>query len=191
MGMKNEKQKKRLLTREYLLRATYSYLQRFATTEKNLRCVLERKVRRHLPESCSEDLYGQAKGWIDDIVQKTVDQNLVNDRTFAEGRAASLIRSGHSTMKAGQKLQAKGVPPEMVSEVIEELAGQYEDIDFIAAVKYVRKRRFGGFSTRHDGHEIIEKELASMCRAGFSYTTARKILKMTRTELEDILYAAG
>ncbi len=188
--MNNEKRKKRLLTREYLLRATYSYLQRFATTEKNLRLVLDRKVRRQLPEFDSEDLYIQAKVWIDEIVQKTVDQKLVNDRLFAEGRAASLIRSGHSKMKASQKLQAKGVAPDMVIEVIEELAEQYEDMDFAAAVKYVRKRRFGAFSLRHEATEVVEKELASMCRAGFSYGTARKILKMTRSELEEILYAA-
>lgn len=187
--MEKGKTKKRALTRDYLVRATYNYLQRFATTERNLRDVLDRKVRRRLPESDSDELYEQAKEWIEDIVQKTVQQNLVNDRQFAEARAASLIRSGNSKMKISQKLQAKGVTPDIVEEVIQGLSEQYEDMDFLAAVKYVRKRRFGAFSNRHDGRDIVEKELASMCRAGFSYTLANRILKMPHEELEELLYS--
>lgn len=186
--MYKEKSKKRVLTRDYLVRATYSYLQRFATTEKNLAAVLARKVRRCLPESDSEAIYQQAQGWIEDIVQKAVQQNLVNDRQFAEARARSLIRSGNSRMKITQKLLAKGVAADTVTNVMQNLSEQYEDMDFLAAVKYVRKRRFGAFSTRHDANELVEKELASMCRAGFSYGLTGRILKMTREELEEALY---
>lgn len=186
--MNEKKSKKRALSRDYLVRATYSYLQRFATTEKNLTQVLDRKVRLRLPEPDEQDLYSQAKVWIEDIVQKAVQQNLVNDRQFAEARARSLIRSGNSKMKIAQKLQARGVEVNMVSDVMADLSEQYEDMDFLAAVKYVRKRRFGAFSTRHDGQELVEKELASMCRAGFSYIIAGKILRMPHDELEDLLY---
>ena len=190
--MNKEKTKKRVgkpkLTRDYLVRATYNYLQRFATTEKNLAVVLERKVRRRLPESDFEDIYQQAQQWIEDIVQKAVRQNLVNDQQFATARAASLIRSGNSKMMISQKLQAKGVSPDLVAEVMQALSEQYEDMDFLAAVKYARKRRFGAFSIRHDGKEIMEKELASMCRAGFSYALTSRTLKMPREELEVVLY---
>jgi len=188
--MNDRQSKKRPLTRDYLVRATYSYLQRFATTEKNLRRVLDRKVRRRLPESCSEELYAEAKLWIDDILQKAIGQNLVNDHIFAEGRAKSLIRSGHSKRQTGQKLLAKGVAPDMAAQVIQKLAAQHEDIDFLSAVKYIRKRRFGAFSLRHDGKALVQKELASMSRAGFSYETASRTLKMTRAQLEEILYGS-
>ncbi len=188
----SRKPKKRALTRDYLLRATYSYLQRFATTEKNLRDVLARKVRRRLPEQDPEtdngELYAQTQDWIDDIVQKMVQQNIVNDRQFATSRAMSLIRSGNSAMRVAQKLRARGVMADLVTEVMETLSEQYEDMDFSAAVKYIRKRRFGAFSIRHDGGEIVEKELAAMCRAGFSYGLGSRILKMPREELENILY---
>ncbi len=190
----NRKPKSRALTRDYLLRATYSYLQRFATTEKNLRDVLARKVRRRLPvagpeaETDNRELLAQAQQWIEDIVQKAVQQNIVNDRQFATSRAKSLIRSGNSRMKIARKLRARGVSADLVTEVMEDLSEQYEDMDFLAAVKYVRKRRFGAFSTRHDGREIVEKELASLCRAGFSYGLGNRILKMSREELEEMLY---
>ncbi len=188
----NRKPERRALTRDYLLRATYSYLQRFATTEKNLRDVLARKVRRRLleqdPETDNGKLYAQAQGWIDDIVQKMVQQDIVNDRQFATSRAKSLIRSGNSRMKIAQKLRARGVSADLVAEVMEYISEQYEDMDFLAAVKYVRKRRFGAFSSRHDGAEIVDRELASLCRAGFSYGLGSRILKMPREELEDILY---
>lgn len=186
--MKKEKRKKRALTRSYLLNATYSYLQKFATTEKNLMDVLDRKARRRLPETDHEDLYDQAKVWIAEIVEKSVEQGLVNDRSFAEVRAASLLRSGNSKMKISQKLQAKGVSGEIVSDVMDILSEQHEDIDLLAAVKYARKRRFGAFSLRHDGEEIMEKELASMCRAGFSYGLSSKILTMDNKGLDEILY---
>ena len=186
--MRDGKSKRPVLTRDYLVRATYNYLQRFATTEKNLREVLGRKARRRLPDEDGQDLMEAAVDWIEDIVGKAVQQNLVNDRQFAEARSRSLIRSGNSRMKVAQKLQAKGVGADVVSEVMEALAEQYEDMDLLAAVKYVRKRRFGAFSIRHDGAELVEKELASMCRAGFSYGLGSRILKMSHRDLENILY---
>ncbi len=186
--MKKQKIKKRALTRSYLLNATYSYLQKFATTEKNLMDVLDRKVRRRLPDTDHEDLYAEAKVWIAEIVEKSVKQGLVNDQTFAETRANSLLRSGNSKMKITQKLLAKGVSSEVVSDVMNILSEHHEDIDLLAAVKYARKRRFGAFSIRHDGEEVMEKELASMCRAGFSYGLARRILTMNYDDLDKILY---
>ncbi len=186
--MKKRKSKKTALTRDYLVRATYNYLQRFATTEKNLAQILDRKVRRRLPDTDEHEIYSQAKSWIEDIVQKAVQQNLVNDRQFAEARAKSLLRSGNSKIKIVQKLMAKGVSADIVEQVMGNLSEQYEDMDFLAAIKYARKRRFGAFSTLHDGQELVEKELASMCRAGFSYAIAGRVLKMTGEELEEVLY---
>ncbi|MBL4803195.1 MAG: RecX family transcriptional regulator [Emcibacter sp.] len=207
------------MTRDYLVRATYNYLQRFATTEKNLRDVLERKVRRRLLDAKADiwgltedaggdtdvgtgrdideedgsgqdsgELYIQAQGWIEEIVQKAVKQNLVNDRQFAAARAVSLVRGGNSKMMVVQKLQAKGVDSDVVAEVMQDLSDEHKDMDLSAAVKYVRKRRFGAFSSRHDGTEVVEKELASMCRAGFPYGLVNKILKMSKDELEEILF---
>lgn len=194
-----EKRKKRALTRDYLLRATYSYLQRFATTEKNLREVLRRKAKRRLPEFNDDPEFEndtaalrlKAEEWIDEIIQKAVEQNLVNDRTFAEGRAASLIRGGNSKMKTAQKLMTKGVDADVVEDVIDRLESDYQDLDDLAAVKYARKRRFGPFSIRHDGTEVQEKELASMCRAGFSFHLAGRILKMPKDEAEKIIYGSS
>ncbi|VAV93084.1 hypothetical protein MNBD_ALPHA02-1238 [hydrothermal vent metagenome] len=184
--MEKEAKKKRPLSRDYLVRATYNYLQRFATTEKNLRAVLGRKVHRRMPES--DDGALQALVWIDEIVQKAVAQNLVNDRQYAEAKARSLMRSGNSTRTIYQKLLAKGIAASLATEVMAALAEEFEDMDFLAAVKYARKRRFGAFSIRHDGNELVEKELASMCRAGFPYELVSRILMMSRVELEDILY---
>lgn len=186
--MNGEKRQKRPLTRDYLLRATYNYLERYATTEKNLRQVLDRKVKRRLPEQAMPELYEEAQGWITEIVHKAVAQNLVNDHSYAQARAASLSRSGNSTRTIMQKLQARGIAPSLASEVIEKLKSEGNDPDLLAAVKYIRRRRFGKFSLRHDGNEIMEKELASLCRAGFSYTLAREILRLSREELDDILF---
>lgn len=194
---KMKAKKKKALSRDYLIRAAYSYLQRFATTEKNLRDVLDRKVRRRMgPGGESEgweELYREALVWIDEIVQKAVDQNLVNDRTYAEAKSASLNRSGNSRLHIAQKLLAKGIAPDVIEEVLQNMAEgcDKDEFDHNAAVKYVRKRRFGGFSLRHDGTAVLDKELASLCRAGFSYSLAVRVLKMTRLELEEVIYRAG
>ncbi len=156
------KVKKRALTREYLVRATYSYLEKYATTEKNLRRVLDRKVRRRLPEEAGDAAYALALEWIEEIVTKAVEQNLVNDQTYAKARARSLSRSGNSQRNITQKLQAKGVSADIAKEVIQKLVEDNPEMDRLAAVKYVRKRRFGAFSLRHDGREIVEKELARL-----------------------------
>ncbi|MCF8475194.1 MAG: RecX family transcriptional regulator [Emcibacter sp.] len=189
-----KKIKKRKVTRDYLVRATYSYLQKFATTEKNLKDVLERKVRRIMAVSDDNvsiehgQLFENTQEWIDDIVAQMVSLNLVNDREYAESRARSLIRNGNSKVMIIQKLRTKGVPSGLIDDIISNLSEQLEDQDALAAVRYIKKRRFGAFNSRHDNSEIIEKELASMCRAGFSYTLGHRTLGMAREELEEILY---
>ncbi len=144
-------------------------------------------------EENSDSLYDEAQTWIEEIVTRAVEQNLVNDRSFAAAKSASLNRNGNSRRTISHKLQAKGVAPTVVDEVLHDLAEEMDDLDldYVAAVKYLRKRRFGAFSLRHDGGDIIEKELASLCRAGFSYQMALKVLKMPRDELEEVMYQAG
>lgn len=176
------------------MRATYSYLERFATTEKNLRDVLERKVRRILsrhrddPQMAEGPEFEQIKLWIEEIVSTCLEQNLVNDKSYAEARTRSLLRSGNSTMMVGQKLRAKGVSVELIASVLETYEADNPDADYLAAIRYAKRRRFGPFSIRHDGSEVIEKELASLCRAGFSYALAQKILKQSKETLEEKFY---
>jgi len=182
------REKLKNLTRDYLLRATYSHLQKFATTEKNLRAVLDRKARRRLPAEAGDELYAEAKKWIDDIVQKAVEQNLVDDYQFALSRARSLVQRGNSAQKIIQKLLALVVGTDMVTAVMEQLAAQYPDMDYRAAVNYARRRRFGAFGSDQGSDNVTEKQRASMCRAGFSYSVASRVLEMSGEELENIVY---
>jgi len=192
--MNQKKKRIRPLSRDYLIRATYRYLERFATTEKNLRDVLERKVRRILSQQekeQDEESFKTAMIWIEEIVTKCRDQNLVNDTNYAQARARSLLRSGNSTRMVAQKLRAKGVEVDLIKIVLENYQQENPDMDYLAAIRYAKRRRFGAFSSRHDGSVVMEKEVASMCRAGFSYEMAQKILKQDKAALEDKIYEQG
>lgn len=179
------------MTREYLLGTAYRYLERFATTEKNLRLILERKARRRLYMSetgDSESDLGAAKIWIEEIVRSAVEKNLVNDRQYAIARARALYRSGNSKSLIVRKLLARGVPDALAGDVMAELAQENEGLERLAAIRYIKKRRFGAFSIREGEGE---KQLAALCRAGFSYALAREVLKMSRDELEEMLYCGN
>jgi regulatory protein len=88
------------------------------------------------------------------------------------------------------KLFAKLVTSEIIDRVLSEIKEQMPEANKFAAAKYIRKRRFGAFRLRKKDEKAMEKEKASMYRAGFSFGLVDDILKMNLTELEDIIFAA-
>lgn len=184
---KNRKQPK--LSRDYLLRSTYRYLEKYATTTANLYFILNRKVNRILENKQDiEELRIQCQQWINEIVENCVKNQLVNDRIYATSRANSLLISGNSINIIKNKLRAKGVPHDILTDVIAEIHRQKPNVNIISAIKYVKKRRFGPFRLKEKHDKTQQKELSAMARAGFSYNDASKILNSSCEELEEILY---
>lgn len=184
-----KKLKNRKISRSYLQGAAYRYLERYATTEANLFFILKRKVDRILNKrDQSEDNPVQIEEWINDVIAVCVKHGLVNDRIYAESKFNSYTLSGNSIATIKNKLRAKGVPQEIIGEIINEALENTPNINYKSAIKYIKKRRFGPFRIREANERTQEKELASMARAGYSYQEATKVLKGNREELEDILY---
>lgn len=196
MMKKQNYNKSRKITREYLVGAAYRYLEKFASTQGKLKEILRRKTDKILYESeiyAAEekaDISSQADIWIDEITVKAVAQGLINDYSYSLTKARSLIRSGNSTSQVTQKLFAKLVPSEMIDRVLEEVNQEMPEANKFAAAKYIRKRRFGGFRLRVKDEKAIEKEKSSMYRAGFEFGLVEDILKMDLKELEDIIFGA-
>ncbi|MCC3860645.1 regulatory protein RecX [Pseudemcibacter aquimaris] len=181
--------KNKKLSQAYIQGAAYRYLERYATTEANLFFILRRKVERILADQEDvEEVRQNAETWINETVQKCVKMGLVDDRLYAESKFNSFMLSGNSLAQIKNKLRTKGVPQDIIAELIEAAKNDQPDLNFKSAIKYARKRRFGPFRIREEQENTRNKEIAAMARAGFSYDETNRVLSGDRNELEDILY---
>ncbi|AOO84623.1 hypothetical protein BHK69_19575 [Bosea vaviloviae] len=166
---RHERKPPRRITPDYLQRAAMHYLERYAAPAAQLRRVLERKVvlscRHHGDEP------GRFSSLLDEVVARCVASGLVDDRRFAEARAASLRRRGQSTRAVAAKLTAKGVTRDLAAE-----ASAVEPDDELAAARIAAKRKRIGPWRRPDRPFERQKEIAALARAGFSMTIARTVI---------------
>ncbi len=184
------KKKPKKVTAAYLERAALHYLGRFNSSEKNLRDVLIRKIRRR-NEGFAPPTDEQTS-WLDDVVKKCVRYSYVDDQAYARQRAELLLRRGKPLRLIAQDLRHKGVGAEDIEAALSALSGNAEvDADKRAAAAYIKRRRFGPFRRPIDDPERLrektEKEMASMARAGFGYDLSRDLLKLETEELMDLL----
>jgi len=166
-------------TEERLTRAAVHYLDRYASTQANLKQVLERKVYRAC-HALELDPSGFTE-IIETVVTKYVRNGMVNDAVFAEMKTASLRRKGQSRRKIEAQLRTKGVPDIIVTKVLED----DETDDGTAALAYARRRRLGPYADPAKRADRRTKDLAAMCRAGFDFETARRVIDMDRHDIEE------
>ena len=172
-------QKTRKITERSIENGALFYLQRFATSAANLRRVLMRKVRRsaHAHGADGDDpLIADGAAIVERVIGRFIEAGLLDDRTYAEGRAASLHRRGMSARRIRQQLQQKGVGAEAAEHALAalaaETAGGPAALDLAAAVNLARRRRLGPFRAPSDRPRLREKDLAALARAGFGYPLA-------------------
>jgi regulatory protein len=186
--MKNKKINKKI-TYKYIQSAAYRYLERYATTEANLKYILQRKVDRILKANLQLATRShEIDEWIEDVVKKSVELGLVDDLLYASAKLSTYGASGNSIAIIKNKLRVKGVPENLISEIIENEREENPEFNFISAIKYAKRRRFGPFRIRDAELKTADKEKAAMARAGYSYNEVEKVLKGNREELEEILY---
>jgi len=160
----------RRITADYLQRAALHYLERYSVPAEQLRRVLARKIAmscRHHGEDPA--LHAAA---LDAVIARCVETGLVDDRRFAEARAATLRRKGQSSRAVVARLAAKGVSRELAGE----LAAADADEDIAAALVAARRRRLGPW--REAGQRAVhrQKDLSTLARLGFDFATARAVI---------------
>jgi regulatory protein len=159
------------MTETSLANAALFYLSRYASSSGNLRQVLMRKVAR------SAAFYGDdpapLKPIVDALVARHTQSGAVNDILYAESQTRALRRRGGSTRAIVQKLNAKGVPAEIIAETASELAEEGGDLE--AAYRLAQRRRLGPFRTG-DRAENRQRDMATLGRAGFGYQIAAAII---------------
>jgi regulatory protein len=174
------------VTRTHLENVALAYLGRFSATAHSLEQVLMRRVWRAARHHDDDPAIGAAL--IQDILKRYRASGLINDTAFAEARAKTLHQRGLPLRAIAQKLRGKGVSSADIEAAIAALArdadkGDDDDyvsnqtLDLTAARAYARRRRLGPWRKRDRQADMHERDLATLARAGFSYSVARTALE--------------
>ena len=173
--------------------AALEYLARYAATEAGLRRVLERRIdrwaRRAAQDGDPETVSAQAAAAREAAVQvvaRLAAVGAVNDRTYAESRARSLVRAGRSRRGAAAHLASKGVDAATARSVLPE----DPQTELAAALVLARKRRIGPFRRGGVPDEAgRRRELGVLARAGFAQDVAREALATEPDQAEALVNA--
>lgn len=158
-----------------LLKIAQDYVGRFWGPAANLRRVLLRHAQRSVRDHASDA--GQLQREIEGIIAMMVEAGAVNDRRFAELRAATLAERGVSQRMVAQRLRQKGIGAEDVDHAIAELKDGGGDL--AAARNLVQRRKLGHMREPTERKLKRDKDLAVLLRGGFGFDVAKKALAGT------------
>lgn len=169
------------LDAEMLQRLALDYAGRYATTRAKLRSYLGRKLRERgwKGEEAGGDGGGPA---VEAIVERMAELGYVDDRAFAELRAAGLTRRGYGARRVAEALRMAGID-EADGHAAREAAraGAWD-----AALAYARRRRIGPFAAESVGAgPARDRAIAGLVRAGHSFEIARILVDSAPGELPD------
>lgn len=157
------------ITERRLHNIALAYLDRYETSEAGFRSMLERRVFKSArvhdedPESF--------RPLIEAEVKKAVEAGFINNARFATNQVHQQRGRGASSRAIVARLKAKGVEEALIHDALDE----DERDDAAAAKRYARRRRLGPYRLR-DRAERRDRDLAALCRAGFSFGLAADII---------------
>ena len=179
MAMRQERRPPPPLDAAALERLALRYVERFATTRGKLADYLGRKIRE--------------RGWDGDpadphaLAQRMADLGYVDDRLYAESKAAALGRKGLGARRVTMALRQARVTQGDADDLAPAIAGRAAD----AALTFARRKRIGPFGpgTTDAGPDraIRDKQLAAMLRAGHGFELSRRIVAARSEEELDEL----
>jgi len=149
--------------------AALLYLGRYEASVQSLRRVLRRKVERWARKEAREVAEAELAA-VEAVVERLQRSGAVDDRRYAEMKAASLQRAGRSARAIRAYLAGRGVASEVTQASIA------DDGDFDAALRLAQKKRLGRFRPREGRAQSRQRDLAALGRAGFSYEIARRVV---------------
>lgn len=170
----------RAVTPESLDKAALGYLERYASSAANLRRVLMRRVERAARAGACDR--GEGARMVDGLVERYRARGLLDDRTYAEGRVATLHRRGRSQARIAATLAAKGVAREEIVRTLAAFAAATPEADLAAALALARRRRLGPYRVVERRARFRQRDLAALVRAGFSLEIARRIVDADEPE---------
>ncbi|MCB2107212.1 MAG: RecX family transcriptional regulator [Rhodobacteraceae bacterium] len=155
---------------------TAYYLERFASSETNLRRVMTRRIRRELKteDGIDDARLSDARVWLDEIIADLKRQKLIDDRTYAMGRAARDRRLGKAPARTRAKLIAKGVARDLAAEA----TADDGSAEWAAAIALASRRRLGPYREKPRDADTDRRDLAAFARGGISYAVAKRLMAL-------------
>tara|TARA_Y100000590_G_scaffold469166_1_gene655265 strand:- start:2126 stop:2602 length:477 start_codon:yes stop_codon:yes gene_type:complete len=153
-------------SKENLKKYALNYLNRYASSKKNLELILLRKVKKLRVE---ERDYGS---YIKIILKELEDNKIINDENLANSIAFTYARNGKSKKIIKYHLIKKGIKSKDINNALEKLEDEIPDFEYESAMIFAKKKKLGKFGKLYNK----EKDLSKMARAGFSYDLIKKIL---------------
>lgn len=169
---KTKKSTPKLPTKARLRNIAFYYLERFESSESNLRSVLRRRIDKY---KFFDKTYNpeQAYAWVEEIIEECLKNNFINDKRFANFKIENYLNSGKSKRYIEQKLKQKGIDENIISSLFDNV--DYSEFD--TALNFACKKKIACY--RKDEEERLsyrQKDLATLVRAGFDYDVAKEVL---------------
>lgn len=155
-------------------RLALRYVERFATTRGKLADYLRRKIRE--------------RGWQGDpvdpaaVAERMAGLGYVDDRLYAESKAAALTRRGFGANRVADALRQARVD-EADAAPARSIAAEGEGA---SALAFARRKRIGPFAAEPPDPARRQKQIAAMVRAGHGFALARRIVETPPGALPEI-----
>jgi regulatory protein len=141
------------------------YVERYATTRARLTRYLERKLYERGWD-------GEGEPPVAQLVEKMAGLGYVDDRQFAEQRAAALTRRGYGGRRIQADLRAAGIDADDAEPALPQDEAKARE----AALVFARRKRIGPFAIQPPDEAGKRRAFAAMARAGHSLDIIRQIL---------------
>lgn len=188
--MLSRRKKYRIPTPEGLAAAALNYLGRFAAPEAALRRILLNHLRRaalqHPDFAGNSRAQTELRAAIEAIIEKHKKAGVLNDAAYAEMKTAGFRRAGKSARIIRQKLNQRGLAKAAIDHALHASDGENsEEAELQAALRLVRRRKWGPFRIGETSPERCKKEFAALARAGFSLDVVKQVIDMDDEEIEE------
>ena len=160
------------MSRVALEGAALRYLERFDCSVSRLRKVLNERVSK--AARAGVEGAAAAPAIVEELLARYQASGLINDQRFAKNFAERARDRGTSRRMIEQKLRVRGIPAEVVEQLLPRGASAESELE--AALAFARRRRLGSHRKPETRAEFRRKDLMAMARAGFSYETAQRAL---------------
>ena len=137
----------------------------------NARDYTEARLREKLHERGFEEADAET------VLGRMVSEGWVNDRRFAERFVEAALASGrYYGPRLRQEMRRRGVPPELVSEVLGRVLVEHDEAEDVRAMV---NRRFCGFSFATASDKEKRRTIGYLQRRGFSLSAIFRALRAT------------
>jgi regulatory protein len=150
-----------------------TYVARYATSSGKLATYLARKVKE--------------RGWanedpaaIDQVVERMIELRYIDDQSYAELKAGSLLRRGYGPGRVRAALRVAGIS----ADIGQAAADLSDEASLEAGMAFAKRRRFGPFAVREMDRNEQQRAVAAMLRAGHSFDIIKVVMAIPTSNNE-------